>query len=132
MSGSVDFAPLVPVALIAALGGIGLVMVLLGALALVSLVFALLNPAIREEDREALSDIAVLVVDRSQSQEIGKRTELLADAETQVKDVPESMQPLGYDGPLHALITGRPGERDRRLIIENAPRFAFVGQQQMI
>src|ERR671918_734067 len=86
MSGSVDFAPLVPVALIAALGGIGLVMVLLGALALVSLVLALLNPAIREEDREALSDIAVLVVDRSQSQEIGKRTELLGDAEAQVKE----------------------------------------------
>ncbi len=35
-------------------------------------------------------------------------------------------------GPLHALITGRPGERDRRIVVENAPRYAIVGQDQSV
>ena len=33
----------------------------------------------------------------------------------------------GYDGPLHALLTGSKAERDRRIVIEEAPRFAIVG-----
>ena len=197
MTWSLDFAPLIPIWIIAVLGAAALVMVALGvfsrargtplrALALTALVLALLNPSIREEDREPLSDVAVLVVDRSQSQDLAGRTELLDAAEAQVTealgglentelrvatvtsgvtagedgthlmaalkraladvpperyagavaitdgqvhDVPETIAELGYDGPLHALITGREGEVDRRLVVEDAPRFAMVGQQ---
>ena len=197
MTWSMDFAPLVPIWLVAVLGTAALVMVGLSivtrargtplrTLALTALVLALLNPAVREEDREPLNDIAVLIVDRSQSQDLAGRTALVDQAEArlreelgglentevriatatsgvtpgedgthliaalkraladvpperyagalmitdgQVHDVPDSIAELGYDGPLHGLITGRPGEQDRRLVVENAPRFAIVGQQ---
>ena len=45
----------------------------------------------------------------------------------QVHDVPKTLKDRGYDGPLHALITGERDETDRRLIIERAPRFGIVG-----
>jgi hypothetical protein len=199
MTWSIDFAPLIPVWIIAVLGAAALVMVALGiftrargtplrALALTALVLALLNPAVREEDREPLTDIAVLVVDRSQSQDLAGRTDLVDAAEAQaiealgalentelrvatvtsgvtvgedgthlfaalkraladvpperyagavaitdgqVHDVPESIAELGYNGPLHTLITGREGEVDRRLVVEDAPRFAIVGQSHV-
>ncbi|MGI9372605.1 MAG: hypothetical protein ACR2OJ_08930 [Hyphomicrobiales bacterium] len=50
----------------------------------------------------------------------------------QIHDVPDSMSAQGYDGPIHALITGQKDERDRRLVIEQAPRFGIVGQEQII
>ncbi|MGI9482927.1 MAG: hypothetical protein ACR2OR_11290 [Hyphomicrobiales bacterium] len=50
----------------------------------------------------------------------------------QVHDVPDTMAAQGYNGPVHALITGRKNERDRRLVIEQAPQFAIVGQKQVI
>ena len=50
----------------------------------------------------------------------------------QVHDVPDTMAAQGYNGPVHALITGRKKERDRRLVIEQAPQFAIVGQMQVI
>jgi hypothetical protein len=160
---------------------------LLRALALVALALALLNPVIRHEDREPLSDVAVLVVDKSLSQAIGNRTERTDDAvkklsdavsklrqteirtvtvqsaegkeqegtrafealnsvladipperyagtimitDGQVHDAPKSLRALGYDGPLHALITGVRNETDRRLVVERSPRFGIVGQQQ--
>jgi len=192
-----NFAPLVPMWIVAMLGLAALLMVGLGiftrargtplrALALACLVLALLNPAIREEDREPLSDIAVLLIDRSQSQELAGRLDMVDEAEAQiveaiagldntelrvatltssvtagedgthltaalkraladvpperyagavlitdgqVHDIPESIAEIGYAGPLHGLLTGRPGEQDRRLVIEDAPRFAIVGQQ---
>ncbi|MFW6077883.1 MAG: hypothetical protein ACOC71_09015, partial [Hyphomicrobiales bacterium] len=197
MTWSIEFAPLVPLWITAVLGAAALVMVGLGvfsrargtplrALALVALVLALLNPVVREEDREPLSDVAVLVVDRSQSQDLAGRTALLDEAEAQVNealgglentevriatvssgvaagedgthlmtalknaladvpperyagalaitdgqvhDVPDTLAELGYSGPLHALITGEEDELDRRLVVEDAPRFAIVGQQ---
>ncbi|MFX7712918.1 hypothetical protein ABTJ93_19330, partial [Acinetobacter baumannii] len=39
---------------------------------------------------------------------------------------------LGFQAPLHALITGRKDERDRRIAISAAPRFGIVGQPQTI
>ncbi|HKG74983.1 MAG TPA: hypothetical protein VKA79_12130, partial [Aestuariivirgaceae bacterium] len=48
----------------------------------------------------------------------------------QVHDAPKSLRALGYDGPLHALITGVRNETDRRLVVERSPRFGIVGQQQ--
>src|SRR5262249_3524813 len=37
-----------------------------------------------------------------------------------------------FAAPLHALITGVPNERDRRVVLVAAPRFGIVGQQQTI
>src|SRR5262249_40186340 len=39
---------------------------------------------------------------------------------------------LGFAAPVHALITGHPDERDRRVALINAPRFGIVGQSQTI
>jgi len=44
----------------------------------------------------------------------------------QVHDVPSGAQP--FQAPLHVLITGDEGERDRRIRFENAPRFGIVGK----
>jgi hypothetical protein len=160
---------------------------LLRALALVAVALALLNPVVRHEDREPLSDVAVLVVDKSLSQAIGNRTQRTDDAakkiseavsklqgteirtvtvqsalgkeqegtrafealnsvladipperyagtimitDGQIHDAPKSLRALGYEGPLHALITGTRNETDRRLVVERSPRFGIVGQQQ--
>ena len=43
-------------------------------------------------------------------------------------DVPADAAALGLTAPLHALITGRANERDRRVVLTNAPRFGIVGQ----
>ncbi len=48
----------------------------------------------------------------------------------QIHDVPADAAALGLRGPLHALITGRANERDRRLVLSTAPRFGIVGQTQ--
>ncbi|MFG1360288.1 hypothetical protein [Xanthobacter pseudotagetidis] len=49
-----------------------------------------------------------------------------------VHDVPDSAPQLGFNAPVHALISGRPGERDRRIALEKTPRFGIVGQNQSI
>jgi len=54
--------------------------------ALAILVLAVLNPTIRQEDREAVPDIAAIVVDRSQSQEIGNRPAETAAALARLQD----------------------------------------------
>jgi len=55
---------------------------------------------------------------------------LLTDG--RVHDVPQSAQALGFNAPVHALISGRAGERDRRVSLEKTPRFGIVGQKQSI
>ncbi|WP_342641238.1 hypothetical protein [Rhodoligotrophos ferricapiens] len=195
-----SWSPLVPLWIIAVLGGIGAVVVLLalvsrarggllrlGMLAL--LLLTLLNPSARREERDKLSDIAVVVVDDSQSQHIGERqsrsqaaaaaveeaarsipdleirkvtvqsglssaeqgTQLFTGLNSamseippdrfagailitdgQVHDVPQNVATQGYNGPVHALITGNRDERDRRIVIEQAPRFGIVGERQII
>ncbi len=50
---------------------------------------------------------------------------MITDGE--VHDMPPPLR-LGFDAPLHALITGKPGEADRRLVIEDAPSFGLVGK----
>ncbi|MGE0211278.1 MAG: hypothetical protein AB7S41_06245 [Parvibaculaceae bacterium] len=200
MNWSIAFSPLLPDPAVLALGIVGLILVAGGAFArargtflrfltLAALFLALLNPSVREEQREPLTDVAVVVVDRSQSQEMGKRMPLVEGAEAhirkelanlpetefriapvtsgveagedgtrlfsawkraaadvppdryagtilitdgQIHDVPQTKAELGYDGPMHALITGRTNERDRLLIVEQAPRFAIVGQLQTL
>ena len=49
-----------------------------------------------------------------------------------VHDVPAEAAQLGFAAPVHALITGRPGERDRRVQLVSAPRFGIVGQTQTV
>ena len=49
-----------------------------------------------------------------------------------VHDVPGNAAALGFDAPVHALITGKPGEFDRKLEVLRAPRFGLVGGEQPI
>jgi hypothetical protein len=46
----------------------------------------------------------------------------------QVHDAPEQGAASPVPGPVHTLITGSKDEIDRRLVIENAPRFGLVGK----
>ena len=39
---------------------------------------------------------------------------------------------LPPDAPLHVLLSGHDGETDRRIVIDSAPRFGIVNEQQMI
>src|ERR1700742_3219446 len=195
----IAFTPLVPtpvlwIALAAIIVIAGLLLlgrargaaVRVAALALVLL--ALANPSFTREEREPLSSVAAVVIDKSPSQNFGDRTheteqarEALvdslkkikglevrvveagqADGETdgtklfgalssalsdvpvdrvagaflitdgRVHDIPANAAALGFAAPVHALITGRKDERDRRIAISAAPRFGIVGQTQTI
>ncbi|AUC95286.1 hypothetical protein [Bradyrhizobium sp. SK17] len=199
MNYGIAFTPLVPsLVLWLALGAIVVIALLLlvsrargaavrvAALALILL--ALANPSFTREDREPLSSVAVVVVDKSPSQNFGTRNQETekarqalvdslkqikglevrvveagqADGETdgtklfgaltsalsdvpvervagafmitdgRVHDIPANTQALGFQAPVHALITGRKDERDRRIAITAAPRFGIVGQTQTI
>ncbi|MBL6947645.1 MAG: hypothetical protein ISR51_03115 [Rhodospirillales bacterium] len=48
----------------------------------------------------------------------------------QVHDVPDAGKKAGpvIPGPVHVLLTGKPGETDRRLVIEQAPGYGIVGK----
>ncbi|HZP78581.1 MAG TPA: hypothetical protein VFB45_20725 [Pseudolabrys sp.] len=49
-----------------------------------------------------------------------------------VHDVPADLNGLGFNAPVHALITGHKDERDRRVVLMTAPRFGIVGQSQSV
>jgi hypothetical protein len=49
-----------------------------------------------------------------------------------VHDIPAKATALGFKAPLHVLITGHEGERDRRIELIEAPRFGIVGKDQTI
>ena len=55
---------------------------------------------------------------------------LITDGE--VDDIPKDTSLLGFKAPVHALITGHAGERDRRIELIEAPRFGIVGKDQTI
>ncbi len=152
--------------------------------ALAAMLFALANPTLRQEERESLANIALVVVDESTSQTISDRpdqaarikadldaklaaipnldvrtvmaakptgdggsgTNLFAElnralantptdrlagvimiTDGQVHDVPQSAGALGFDAPVHALLTGRPEEFDRRIEVVKAPKYSIVG-----
>jgi hypothetical protein len=199
MSYGIAFTPLVPtIVLWIALAAIVAIAALLllgrsrgaavrvAALALILL--ALANPSFTREDREPLSSVAAVVIDKSPSQNFGTRNQETAkaqealvdtlkkikglevrvveagqaDGETdgtklfgalssalsdvpvdrvagaflitdgRVHDIPSSAAALGFQAPVHALVTGRKDERDRRIAISAAPRFGIVGQPQTI
>jgi hypothetical protein len=200
MNWTIEFLPFLPVPyLIAAAGLAALIIVLLlwrgrrGALmrvaSLALLLLALANPNLKQEEREKLSNIAVVVLDQSASQRIAGRAErtqqlraelaqslaaipnlevrwvesaggttgaseettLFADlnralsdvpserlagvlmvTDGQIHDVPTDARTLGFEAPVHALITGSPDEFDNRLEIISAPRFGLVGSEQIV
>jgi hypothetical protein len=199
MNYGIAFTPLVPslvlwIALAAVISIAALLLVArsrgaaLRILALALILLALANPSFTREEREPLSSVAAVVIDKSPSQNFGERTsetakarEALvdslkkinglevrlveagqADGETdgtrlfgalssalsdvpvdrvagaflitdgRVHDIPANPTALGFQAPLHALITGRKDERDRRIAIAAAPRFGIVGQTQTI
>ena len=199
MGFGITFSPLVPnevlwVALAVALIAAALLLVIrsrgawVRALALAFGALALANPSLTREDREQLASVAVVVVDKSPSQNFGdreKQTQAVREAVTQrlgriaglevrvveaghadgetdgtrlftalgaaladvppdrvagalfitdgrVHDVPAEVAQLGFNAPVHALVTGRRGERDRRIQLVTAPRFGIVGQQQTV
>ena len=47
-----------------------------------------------------------------------------------VEDAPVSLSELGFQAPVHALITGYNEERDRRVELINTPPFGLVGREQ--
>src|SRR6187402_115554 len=49
-----------------------------------------------------------------------------------VHDVPADASALGFSAPLHALITGRKDEIDRRVVLTQTPRVGIVGQSQTV
>src|SRR5271156_459754 len=199
MQYGIAFTPLVPtivlwiaLAAIVVIAGLLLLSRARGAAvrvtALALILLALANPSFTREDREPLSSVAAVVVDKSPSQSFGDRTaetakaqeELVdslkkikglevrvveagqADGETdgtklfgalssalsdvpvdrvagaflitdgRVHDIPTNAAALGFQAPVHALITGQKDERDRRIAISAAPRFGIVGQVQTI
>jgi hypothetical protein len=199
MNYGIAFTPLIPSPVLwTALAAIVVIAVLLLAgrprgawlrlLALLLLLLALANPSFTREEREPLSSVAAVVVDKSPSQSFGDRTNETAkaqqalvdslkkipglevrvveagqaDGETdgtklfgavssalsdvpvdrvagaflvtdgRVHDIPANAAALGFQAPVHALITGRRDERDRRIAITAAPRFGIVGQVQTI
>lgn len=200
MNWSVDFSPLVPVPIFWALAVIAIALGVLlfwrrsrGATlrlaALAALLGALANPSLRQEERESLANIAIVVVDESPSQHLSTRPEQTAAIKSeleaklakipnlqvkwviggkpgeqaaagtnlftdlnaalkdtapdrvagvmfvtdgQVHDVPKSAQSLGFDAPVHALLTGEKDEFDRRIEIVEAPKYGIVGQSRTL
>lgn len=73
-----------------------------------------LDEALGQLDRDRLAGV-IVVTDG-----------LIRDVPTE----PDWFTALG--APLHALLTGRPDEVDRRLVVEQAPSFAMVGEPQRL
>ncbi|MEH2474859.1 hypothetical protein V1281_003963 [Nitrobacteraceae bacterium AZCC 2161] len=182
----IGLAAIVVIAVLLLVGRARGTAVRVAALALILL--ALANPSFTREEREPLSSVAAVVIDKSPSQNFGERTKETAEAQQtlvdrlkqikglevrvveagqadgetdgtklfgalssalsdvptdrvagaflitdgRVHDIPASAAALGFTAPVHALITGRKDERDRRIAITAAPRFGIVGQSQTI
>ncbi len=54
---------------------------------------------------------------------------MITDGE--VHDMPP-VDRLALSAPLHVLLTGQPGEADRRLVVKDAPSFGLVGKEQQL
>ena len=93
---SVAFDPLLPWPVLAILGGIGLLLVLLGLRAgargtiwrlgsIAVVLAALANPALIEEQRKPIADVALVVIDDSDSMAIGERRRQVQAARESLK-----------------------------------------------
>jgi hypothetical protein len=104
-----------------------------------------------EKNLNALGNVEVRVIESSRAESEADGTRLfsalnagLADVPLDrlggvfmitdgvVDDIPRSADALGFKAPLHALITGHEGERDRRIELLETPRFGIVGKDQTI
>lgn len=200
MNLSVNFAPVLETNLLWALGGLALLLVALlfwrrtrgawlRALAVAALFLALFNPTLKQEERETLANVAIVVVDESTSQKLSHRPAQIAAvreklenklqavknlevkwvtvsatgnkrssgtqlfsalnralanippdriagvvmlSDGQIHDVPKAKAALGFNAPVHTLLTGAPNEFDRRIEVIKAPRFGIVGQTREI
>ena len=47
----------------------------------------------------------------------------------QIQDSPKNIENYNFKAPINFLLSGEKNERDRRLIIESAPRFGIVGEE---
>ena len=100
---------------------------------------------------KGLGDVDVRVVQTSREESETEGTKLfsalqgaLADAPPErvggavmitdgdVHDIPGSPAALGFNAPLHVLVTGHEGERQRRIELIEAPRYGIVGKDQVI
>jgi len=197
---SVAFAPHLPLWLMSTFAAVALLILAFSVyrrahgawarlIAFAIVMLALANPLILHETREGLSNIVALIVDRSQSMDIGTRradadkalaafreklktmnvdvreaevrTSTDAGAETggtalftalnaalsdappdrvagaivitdgEVHDTPDP-KTFHLGAPFHVLLTGAPGERDRKLTVVRATRFNIVGKDAEI
>jgi hypothetical protein len=197
MNWSVEFFPFFPREVLAACAALCFASLLLyawrnrrgaalRALGLTCFLAALANPALKNEDRQPLSNIAVVAVDESSSMQLAGRAERARQVEAELKsqlakipnletrwvhaagedqpggevtnlfsalgkamtdipanrmagalfitdgqihDAPQDQSRLGFDAPLHALITGTPNEKDTRIEVVSAPRFGLTGTE---
>src|SRR4051812_7615538 len=94
---TIEFAPFFSWPILAALGVLALILAGLAlwrgmrgagirTLALAALLLALTNPTLNQEDREPLSTIVPIVVDRSQSQDIAGRKQQTDEALAELKE----------------------------------------------
>ncbi|RJL06094.1 hypothetical protein D3P06_04750 [Paracoccus aestuarii] len=60
----------------------------------------------------------------------GRLAGVIAVTDGRLHDAP--MLPEDLPAPLHVLLTGQPGDWDRRLVIEEAPAFGLIGQEVTI
>ena len=101
----IAFAPHLPLWLLAVFGGIALAILAFSVyrqahgawarlIAFVVIIVALANPLMVKETREGLSNIVALVVDRSQSMEIGTRR---ADADKALADMREKLKTMNVE-----------------------------------
>ena len=100
---------------------------------------------------KALGDVDLRVVETSRDESETEGTKLfaalrgaLSDAPPEriggaivitdgdAHDIPHSAAALGFNAPLHVLITGHEGERQRRIELVEAPRYGIVGKDQVI
>lgn len=204
MNQTLIFDPVVPWVLLAMAGGaVAAICAFAGWLrspswalrgaAFAVLLLALANPGLVNELRRPLADVAIVVVDESESQTIEDRAETAAAAEARLldqidalsdpggeaplevritrlsneggpvgdegtqlitalneaaadvppdrlagailitdgraHDLPDSIESGAFSAPVHALITGRADEIDRRLSVVSAPAFGIVGEE---
>lgn len=195
---TLEFAPFIPWLVIAILAVLATGLAILGFLrglrgtairftASLAVLAALANPLLLQEERDPMTTVVPVIVDRSQSQQIAGRpaqtdealaglrerlarfpnleprivevtdpgdsdapsTKLFEALQTatadvpparvggaifltdgQVHDLPPDTQPLPFSAPIHALVTGKAGEFDRRIEILRAPRFGIVDEEQ--
>ena len=197
---SVAFAPRLPLWLMATFATLALLILAFSVyrqahgawarlFAFLIVLLALANPLVLHETREGLSNIVALIVDRSQSMDIGTRradsdkavaayreqlkalnievreaevlTSTDAGSETggtalftalnaalsdsppdrvagaivitdgEVHDAPDP-RTFHLGAPFHVLVTGAPGERDRKLTVVRATRYNIVGREAQI